>query len=320
MLLAAELAVRITPRQSFTHAVSAGDDATRRLGVRITSLQTLELGGSQTSAARPLLAAGALALASALRLNRSELTYLDLSRHRMDPKGAKQIGAALEHNTVLRTLLLEGNRMGSEAAQVFARALLLNSTLTVLSLRENAMGVEAAIALTAAFQQHPSLLSLTHLLVRAPRPTVLEVHLACDDCYLFAAELPADKTLVRLTLSLPSSAAGAIIAIADALRTNATLRSLGISGGGLNAEAAEALGASLRVNATLTDLRLRHNNLGAVGVRAITTALLVNSTLTSVDVAFNGVPRQSAADVVCDQRAIERFRADHKAGPLRLST
>lgn len=317
VFLAAELAVRVPPRDGA---------APRPAGARVTALRTLELRGPGGPSPdfvgfHPLLGAGAKAFASALRLNRSDITRLDLSCNKMDPEGAKLMGAALKHNTLLRTLLLDCNELGPGGGYAFAEGLLLNTTLIELSLRGNAIGMDAAAALVVAFKQHPCLSTLTGL-IGSHQQAAVAAQIAADDCLLFAAELATNKSVETVTLNLSSHTAGsgrAACAIAEALRTNTTVRSLGITGGAVSAESGVALGAALRANGTLTDLRLRHNQLGAEGLGALAEMLLQNSTLASVDVAFNGLNPKSASGLF-DRCAIDKHRTAMKAEALRLST
>jgi Ran GTPase-activating protein (RanGAP) involved in mRNA processing and transport len=101
-----------------------------------------------------------------------------------------------------------------------------------------------------------------------------------------ALQLPARVTALVLRQCLD---AHAVVALGDALRTNATLKSLDLDRSRVGNAGAAALGVALRVNATLTSLAVAKNDIDDEGAAALAEALRVNATLTTLNLQDNRI-------------------------------
>jgi hypothetical protein len=77
------------------------------------------------------------------------------------------------------------------------------------------------------------------------------------------------------------------IAVAEALKTNTSLRSLDLESNGLGSEGGIAVAAALKTNTSLSSLNLWDNDLGSEGGIAFAEALKTNTSLSSLNLAGN---------------------------------
>ena len=88
-----------------------------------------------------------------------------------------------------------------------------------------------------------------------------------------------------------------IHSLAEALKANATLTSLGLRYNKIGAEGAEEIAEALKVNTGLTSLNLGNNDIGDVGVDAIAEALKANTGLTSLYFGDNEIGDEGAKEI-----------------------
>jgi hypothetical protein len=179
-----------------------------------------------------------------------------------------------------------GAAAGGDAA---ARACANAGALTCLNLERNAeapLRDAGVIALATALEHHPAL-------------TALELGWSGirDDGAAAIAQLCArNPRLLRLDLGNDDDGAGARNAIGDAgahaiaaalQAPGAALTHLGLAGNGLGDEAAVALADALRSNGTLRVLQLQRNRIGMRGIAALADAVTAHPTLADVTVWYN---------------------------------
>ena len=148
---------------------------------------------------------------------------LDFSFQKIGDEGATALGEALQHNTTLRELNLEGNTIGAEGATALGLTLRHNATLTKLVLGFNNIGDGGATALGLALQ--------------------------------------LNTTLTDLNLGENNIGDEGAGALGLALQHNTTLRELNLEGNTIGAEGATALWVALQHNTTLMILNLEENNI-----------------------------------------------------------
>ncbi len=102
---------------------------------------------------------GAAALADALQIN-TTLTTLNLQGNGIGADTAVVLVGALKGNTNLTTLILTGNAIGAEGAAALADALKFNTTLRTLDLDDCSLDTGAAEVLADALKANTTLTSL----------------------------------------------------------------------------------------------------------------------------------------------------------------
>ncbi|KAG0345399.1 hypothetical protein BG005_001315, partial [Podila minutissima] len=102
-----------------------------------------------------------------------------------------------------------------------------------------------------------------------------------------AEALKTNSTLTTLGLRNNSIGENGTRALAEALKTNSTLTTLGLRNNSIGENGTRALAEALKTNSTLTTLGLRNNSIGENGTQALAEALRTNSTLTTLDLENN---------------------------------
>jgi Ran GTPase-activating protein (RanGAP) involved in mRNA processing and transport len=103
--------------------------------------------------------------------------------------------------------------------------------------------------------------------------------------------------LVRLFIRDTSMGDQGASAIADALETNTSLRSLSLTSCGITAVGATSLGRALIENETLSRLSLAHNRIGVDGLIALASGIRESMTLTSLNAMSNHIEIPRSSDV-----------------------
>ena len=99
----------------------------------------------------PITDAGAVALANALKVNKT-LKKIWLNGNSIEDNGANALSGALKINSTLKEMSLSDNVIGDEGAKVLAEALKINTSLIRLRLDNNSFGDVGAFALAEAMQ------------------------------------------------------------------------------------------------------------------------------------------------------------------------
>ena len=133
------------------------------------------------------------------------------------------------------------------------------------------------------------------LLLRSVSLELILCKLTRTKVVALAESLRANSTLKSLCLSEACVDDVGAAAIADALRMNSTLESLELDCNNIGDVGAAAFGDALRVNNTLTELLLSDNCISAAGMTVLGEMLLVNDKLKCLDLMGNNVGRKEAA-------------------------
>lgn len=183
--------------------------------------------------------------------------------------GAKTLAKALESNTALSSLHLDGNQIGDEGAESLAKALKPNTTLSSLYLNGNQIGDEGAKALAQALP-HTELATL----------------------YLYNNQIGDEGAK----------------ALANALKLPSTkLSTLGLSNNQISVEGAKALANALYTNATLSVLYIGMNMFGDKGATSLLIALKdYNTTLERIELNDNGISKWSLREEIHDMLDLDK--------------
>ena len=117
------------------------------------------------------------------------------------------------------------------------------------------------------------------------RNTIEQFHLLSSflsrDCILsFSSQLSTNKSLTILALTNGSISDDGVIALAQSLQYNETLKNLYLSyNPGITSACAQSLAELLLINSTLSDLNLSHTNIDGDGVLILMRSLKTNNTL-----------------------------------------
>jgi hypothetical protein len=98
------------------------------------------------------------------------------------------------------------------------------------------------------------------------------------------------------------------LALAEALKVNATITGINLRENEIGLEGALALAEALKVNATITDINLRENEIGPERALALADALQVNTSLTRLDLDDDGLDESHIARVDALTARNTRFR------------
>lgn len=110
-----------------------------------------------------------------------------------------------------------------------------------------------------------------------------------------AEALKLNKSLKKLNLEFNKIGINGAKALATALAVNTTLTVLDLHYTGVEGEAVMAIANALKINAALITLNLDNNQIGSSEIVALSEALQVNTALKSLDLGFNDVSLVGAA-------------------------
>uniref|UniRef100_A0A3Q0SWJ0 NLR family CARD domain containing 3 n=1 Tax=Amphilophus citrinellus TaxID=61819 RepID=A0A3Q0SWJ0_AMPCI len=268
---------------------------------------------------------GAKALSRALLVNLSKAS--DGCNNAIEEEGAQSLAEVLQCNRKLVSLNIRKNTIAAGGAKRIADALKTNRTLTKLILCSNQLGDKGTVALAEALTVNHTLLSLQ--LVPSPHECSanaffniveydISVHTlwggACISIFccslqenaignegvIFLAEALKTNTSLRiLCLQGVSAGTSGAIKMAEALMSNQTLQTLDLRGNTVGMEGAKALANAMKFNRSLKSLNLQENSLGMDGAIFIATALKGNHQLTYINLQGNGIG-ESGAKVISD--------------------
>jgi Ran GTPase-activating protein (RanGAP) involved in mRNA processing and transport len=230
----------------------------------LTALQLPSFRLSDPIAVRPLI--------EAIKCNH-HLKSLNLSSNDLRPGTLIDIASILRENHSITSLDLGCNpeAITSQSVSVFLQALASNCTLRTLSLTDCRLQDVGCIAiLSEALMQNRTLSSLN---LAGNRLTAADIKL------LSPILLHQNPTLTSLNLSRNYFESSGFAPLAEALATNTSLTELTL-GYSIDAIAGSAIAAALRTNQSLKSLDLQCSNLGPSGLQQLADALVVNKTLT----------------------------------------
>ena len=103
--------------------------------------------------------------------------------------------------------------------------------------------------------------------------------------------------LTSLDLSGNSIGDSGAASLSQALAVNSSLTNLDLSWNSICSSGAASLSEALAVNSSLTNLDLRRNSIGDSGAASLSQALAVNSSLTNLDLSWNSIGSSGAASL-----------------------
>ena len=263
---------------------------------------------------------GATALADAIRRNASLVT-LQLGDNHIFDTGALALANSLPYNLALRHLDLSSNQLSDSAAEAFANVLVganrvfeslnvngnlditktgecrlkqafryresfriwfgqvLQDNLTTLDLFSRTVGDEELIALSKRPNSPLKALYIGGKLITDRGASEFAQHcLANEEC-----------NLTQLYIQDSRIGDEGVAAIAEALKTNRSLRVLSLTFSGITARGANALRNMIQENDTLQRLNLSGNNIGDEGLAALLKGLQNSTTLTALNLVGTGI-------------------------------
>ena len=217
---------------------------------------------------------GAFHLAKAL--SHTSLQEIDISHCDIGEEGMVALSSALKTNTTLKCLNACWNRFGDEGAFHLAKAL-SHTSLQEIDISCCGIGEEGMVALSSALKTNTTLKCLN----------------ACESRFgdkgaFHLAEALSHTSLQEIDISYCGIGEKGMVALSSALKTNATLKQLDISG---NNSGVEGLSSALSNNTSLTHLKVSLGRINDHSRAALARAILQNTTLTSLtdDWADNNV-------------------------------
>ncbi|XP_017207901.1 NLR family CARD domain-containing protein 3 [Danio rerio] len=206
------------------------------------------------------------ALASALRLNSSHLTQLDLIGNKLGDSGVKLLSDGLKDpHCKLKNLMMRDCGVTDEGCAALASALRSNSThLTELNLNENNLGDAGVKRLSDGLKGPHCKLEILRLWRCGVRD---------EGCAALASALSSNSThLKELELSDNKLGDSGVKLLSDALKDpHCKLEKLRLNGCGVREQGCVSLALALRFNPSshLTELDLTSNELGKSGVKLL---------------------------------------------------
>jgi Leucine-rich repeat (LRR) protein len=236
--------------------------------------------------------AGATALANALPYNLA-LRHLDLSSNQLDDSAAEAFADVLVGaNRVFESLNLDGNlditntgeyrlkhafRYRVSFRKWFGRV--LQDNLSTLDLFSRTVGDEELIALSKRPNSPLKALYIGGELITDRGASVFAKNsLANEEC-----------NLTRLYIQHSHIGDEGVAAIAEALKSNRSLRVLSLTYSDITARGANALRSMIQENDTLQRLNLSGNNIGDEGLVALLNGLQHSTTLTALNLVGTSI-------------------------------
>ncbi|WP_010298355.1 hypothetical protein [Candidatus Odyssella thessalonicensis] len=192
---------------------------------------------------------GVEALVTALVTNK-HLTLLDLSRNKINNQGAEALAMLIQNNATIKALELGRCGLTGEGIMSISASLRSNSSLTKLNLNHNSIGYKGASGLAQAIQLSPPLQELKLMFTEIGEDGLQEI----------AAAVAINSKLTSLDLAFNNSEDRSITAFTNTISTNKTLTHLNLrslnrfSDAKVYLEAIKVLANAIKVNTSLLSL------------------------------------------------------------------
>ncbi|EGD73987.1 hypothetical protein PTSG_05682 [Salpingoeca rosetta] len=220
---------------------------------------------------------GATVIAHALRQNTC-VKLLGLGHNCIGPDGAKALANMLASNKTITILRLQSNRIGNEGAIALADVLCRNKSVTELRLHHNNIGLAGAEALANMLRTNAT---ITHV-------SLFANSIGHKGAQALAEMLKDSTTLTHLKLGENAIGDAGVEALAKALETdNSTLQVLWLNCNGLSDSSAVALANMLRRNKAVTTLGLDINTITPGGGAELGASLHENHSLRVLTLSHN---------------------------------
>lgn len=254
----------------------------------------------------------AMSTAVAIRQNHT-LTDLRLFDVKLGPNGAAALGEALATNTALRALDLGLSCSGDDLVPI-CKGLSINTSLTRLDLSHcSNLSAASLVALELALKQNSTLIHLVSPLPggaaaeTAPFANAIASNVGLVELDLSSLldsnsqllpifiAIASHPTISKLKMKKTGCTADAVVAFAQLLKSNTSLRDLDLSENDLRDSGVGMLAEALKKNTTLLKLNLRNTAASGPGILSLASAIEVNSTLTHLIVNFEDVRGNSVS-------------------------
>ncbi|XP_013383646.1 leucine-rich repeat-containing protein 74B [Lingula anatina] len=243
-------------------------------------------------------------------------------RHRaMGIEAAEALAAALEINTTIVHLDLEGNKLEAPGALVMSQVLVYNQFITHVNLAKNNMGaahptIRASVPLSEVMKRN---MEIKHLNLSDNNFTeedakyfalgiegndqITELDLSNNHFQEKGAQyigkaLGENRSIERLNLSWNHIRRRGAVSICRALQKNKTLVYLDLSWNGLGYEGSLALGQVLKRNRWLKELNISNNRISHRAAEFIANGLRRNSTLEVLKIGMNPLTTNGAQNII----------------------
>ena len=219
-------------------------------------------------------------LAEYLKANKV-LVCLNLMANGITDRGAICLAESLRHNTTLEILVLAGNlSFGNRGVLSLCETLKINNTLGMVDLSRTSIDDVGIESLLKAVRDRTT---LTRLNLSGMKMITKK------SIRSIAEFLRVDSSLMSLGFEGNKVSVGGARLIAESLKVNKTLKVLSLSRNNIRAPGAHFLSEALKVNKTLMFFNLPQNALRARGAQLLSDGLGVNSALTCLDLSMNGI-------------------------------
>ncbi|TWU08056.1 leucine-rich repeat domain-containing protein [Stieleria varia] len=234
--------------------------------------------------------------------------------------GARSLAESLRSNQCVQGLWLKRNPIGDLGVVEITRALSGDRTLRVLDLVNTGMGRNGVASICQWLMRDGC--ALERLYVGGNR-------LDADAAKLFAEVLCRNSPLQSLHMNVGAICDSGVTAIAESLRSNHSLRELGLASNGITARGARRLMAVVAEHPTLVHLDLGYspstrvlgaqpNTLGDEGGKAIAEMLTTNLVLKELNLSKTSVERSgrlAIENALVENRTLQRCVIDGGLSP-----
>jgi Leucine-rich repeat (LRR) protein len=222
------------------------------------------------------------------------LTKLNLRDNRLTDRGMGKFIHTLANQQQIQSVDISENKIDSKSAEALTHFLKRRDcTLRVLKMSNADLDDDEVAIFMDALQMNQSLLEIDLSHNKLGGTGEKSVHNKKDQTLrggaAVAAALGTNSTLRSLDLSWNKLGLLSAVNLEEALAINGTLLVLNLAYNTMRDDGAEAIGNSLAHNHSLTSLDLSHNSIGSIGAFVIATGLKMNSFLRTVNMSGNAI-------------------------------
>ncbi len=215
--------------------------------------------------------------------------YIDCCKQALGLAGTQELTQSLKQNTSIKGILFGTDGLGDEGATQVAEMLQANKHLETIYLGCNHIGSKGANQLSLALKQHPTVTGLW--LKRNP---IGEAGILAIADLLTTNTTLKSLDLVNTQMTLPSLQT----LLNNIKEYNTTLERLYLGGNGLEREAASHIATFIQANKHIKALYLGVNQLLNEGAGIIAKALQKNHHLVELGMASNGIGNEGGEQLI----------------------
>ncbi|KAK6176184.1 hypothetical protein SNE40_014514 [Patella caerulea] len=229
---------------------------------------------------------------------------LVMKYHGLGPLGIKAVALALQINTQVLSLDIEGNWIEGIGGKYIANMLKDNIYITELNLADNNLGSKGAAPICEMLAVNTTLQILN----------LSGNNFTDSDAVYFVEALTENRRVQFLNLSHNRFGEKGAFFLGPAIAENETLEDLDLSWNCLRKRGAIEICDSIKNNARLKKVNLAFNGLGKEGGRAVADIIKSNSIILELDVSHNRIPAEAASFIsksLEGNDALKVFRITH---------